>query len=175
MISLYNIQKSNKTKIYERDFEGMGEGLVLLKVESSNKNIGYNYHLFYRNGKKPPLDIAVNPNDLSIEYVSFFLQDEQVKTNQIIPEIKFREDSLFFAFENLSINNTSLSFHKNFVPLLLDNNLAIIGDDVNGEIYGYLLEKDNYILTDNEYNIVGIYFKNISTQELETLKEVKVI
>lgn len=172
---MYKIKKENKTKIYKRDFEGMGDALVLLKVESVIKNLGYNYHLFYRNGKKPPLDIAVNPNDLAIEYVSFFLQDESIKKQHNLLKIDYQEDSLFFSFSNLSIDNTSLNFQNDFDALLVENDLIILEKSFCKKINAYLLSKDNYVLIDDEDNIIGICFRNISVQELKTLKEVKVI
>jgi hypothetical protein len=172
---MYKINKVNKTKTYKRDFEGMGEGLVLLKIESVIKSIGYNYHLFYRNGKKPPLDVAVKPNDLLIEYVSFFLQDESVKIGQQLLEIEFQEDSLSFSFDNLSVDNTSLNFQNDFDVFLLENDLIVLEKGFGKKIYAYLLSRDNYILIDKGDNIIGLCFKNISVQELETLKEAKVI
>lgn len=172
---MYKINKIKDDKKFKREFEGMGEGLVLLKVESMIRNTGYNYHLFYRNSKKPPLDIAINPQNHVVEYVSFFLQDEHIEQVQTNVNIELREESLYFNFEELSVDNTALNFQKDFVVQLYEKNLVVIENGYCGKIYGYLLSGNNYILVDNEDNIIGLNFKNISIQELEILKEVKVI
>lgn len=172
---MYTLSETKMHKEFKREFEGMGEGLALLKVESLIKSIGYNYHLFYRNGKKPPLDVAINPSDSMIEYVSFFLQDEFVERVQSEVNIEFKEESLSFSFENLSIDNTALNFQKDFSVQETENNLTIIEKGHYGKVYGYFLSPNNYILIDDERNIIGVNLKNISIHELDVLKQAKVI
>lgn len=172
---MFQLKKIKKSKKYQRDFEGMGEGLVLLKVESEVKNIGHNFHLFYRNGKKPPLDIAINPNDFSIEYVSFFLQDELIRVENSISEITYKDDNLLIYSEDFTIDNTNLNFQKDFDVLLFENSLIILEARVKNNVYGYSLSGTNYILVDENNIIVGLAFKNISINEMKVLRDVKVI
>ena len=54
-------EKVVNNKKYIRKIEGMGEGLVLFEISVVDKRIGQNYHLFYADKRKPPLDIAINP------------------------------------------------------------------------------------------------------------------
>jgi hypothetical protein len=172
---MYQLEKIKTSKRYQRDFEGMGEGLVLLKVESEVKNIGYNFHLFYRNGKKPPLDIAINPDNFSIEYVSLFLQDELIKIENSLTEIIYKDENLLISYKDFTIDNTNLNFKKDFDIHLFENSLIILDVQVKKEVYGYLLSGTNYILVDENNNIVGLAFKNISKNEMDILKDAKVI
>lgn len=172
---MFQIKTIKKPKKYRRDFEGMGEGLVLLKVESEAKNTGYNYHLFYRNGKKPPLDIAINPNDFSIEYTSFFLQDEFIQVENSISGIVYSDDNLLISSENFTLDTTNLSFMKDFDVFFSENNLIILEAGIKNSVSGYSLSEANYILVAENSNIVGLAFKNISLDEMKVLREVKVI
>ena len=172
---MFQLKTINNQKKYLRDFEGMGEGLVLLKVESAVKRAGYNYHLFYRNGKKPPLDIAINTNDFSIEYVSFFIQNELIQVDDSKLGIVYSEDNLLISSANFSIDTTNLSFMKDFDILFSENNLIILEEGIKNSVFGYSLNGTNYILVDENNNIVGLAFKNISLDEIKVLREVKVI
>lgn len=69
-------ESKNKEK-YTRNIEIMGENLVLLEITIILKKVGMNYHLFFTNDRKPPLDIAINPDRNTIEYISYFVQDEK--------------------------------------------------------------------------------------------------
>lgn len=172
---MYKIDKVQEIKTFTRSFEEMGKGLVLLKVEAKVKNIGYNYHLFYRNGKKPPLDVAVHPEYLLVEYASFFLQDELIKLGPQILDIEFQKENLRFLFDNLSVDNTHLDFQNDFDALLMEDYLVILEKGFNKKIFAYFLDVDNYILMDEGDNIIGLCFKNILSGELDILKEVEVL
>lgn len=168
--------KSIKThKHYVREFEGMGKGLVLLKMEPAVKNYGYNYHLFYQNGRKPPLDIAIYPNDFSIEYISYFLQDEHVTPRHAMPDICYSDKSLSLYSDDFSIDHTNINFNKNFDAYLVGKSLFIIEDKVAGPLYGYALSASDYILLDNEQNIAGVAFHNITDEEKAVLAESNVL
>ena len=68
------LKKLYSEKKYDRKIEGMGKGLVLFEISAVDKRVGQNYHLFYENKRKPPLDIAINPEDGTIEYISYFIE-----------------------------------------------------------------------------------------------------
>ena len=80
-------EKVFSEKKYIRKIECMGEGLILFEISVVDKRIGQNYHLFYEDKRKPPLDIAVNPVDGMIEYISYFVQDEMIGNINSIPVI----------------------------------------------------------------------------------------
>ena len=68
-------EKVFNNKKYIRKIEGMGEGLVLFEISVVDKRIGQNYHLFYEDKRKPPLDIAINPEDGMIPFHNFPFPD----------------------------------------------------------------------------------------------------
>ena len=80
-------EKVFNNKKYIRKIEGMGEGLVLFEISVVDKRIGQNYHLFYEDKRKPPLDIAINPENGMIEYISYFVQDEIINNISNTPVI----------------------------------------------------------------------------------------
>ena len=80
-------EKVFNNKKYVRKIESMGEGLVLFEISVVDKRVGQNYHLFFEDKRKPPLDIAINPDDGMIEYISYFAQDEMINNISDIPEI----------------------------------------------------------------------------------------
>lgn len=180
---MYKLNRVKSHKDYRRDFEGMGDNLLLLKIESKIKNSGFNYHLFYRNNIKPPLDIAVNPNDMQIEYISYFLQDELIEIRNQAPNVFIKEESLIFTFNNLSVDNLSLNYQDNlslnyqdnFNAFLVNNGLFILKESFEKEIYAHKLSQDNYILIDKANNIIGVYFENLTLKEFKELKDTKVL
>ena len=64
---------------------------------------------------------------------------------------------------------------KDFDILFSENNLIILEEGIKNSVFGYSLNGTNYILVDENNNIVGLAFKNISLDEIKVLREVKVI
>ena len=56
-------EKVFNNKKYVRKIESMGEGLVLFEISVVDKRVGQNYHLFFEDKRKPPLDIAINRSE----------------------------------------------------------------------------------------------------------------
>ena len=98
-------EKVFNNKKYVRKIESMGEGLVLFEISVVDKRVGQNYHLFFEDKRKPPLDIAINPDDGMIEYISYFAQDEMINNISDIPEI-INED-MGISICNKDFNETS--------------------------------------------------------------------
>lgn len=171
---MYEIRDIKENKQYTRNFEGMGDGLVLLKIERQNKNMEYNYHLFYKNGKKPPLDIAINPREYNIEYISYFLQDETIKVGHK-KTIVLDENNLQIYSEEFSVDKMYMGFEKDFETYLIDNCLVILEKNADSNIRGYLLFKNNYILINNHRKVAGVMFDGLSSEELAILYNAKVI
>lgn len=72
-------QLEAKQRHYKRKIENMGTGLALFKISATDSQYGYaKYHFMFNNGRKPPLDIAIDIQDTSIEYISWFVQDEKL-------------------------------------------------------------------------------------------------
>ncbi len=60
-MALYAIKSNISCFDYERIIESMGESLVLFTIRMAAKRSTYHNHMFFENGKKPPLDIALHP------------------------------------------------------------------------------------------------------------------
>lgn len=170
------IEKINLDIKYSRNIEGMGEGLVLLKVKVDKKFIGQNFHYFYENNKKPPLDIAINPKKNTIEYLSLFVQDEKLQLKTCTHEIALSEQNLLVFFDKMSDKNFEEVTYKNF-NLMLDNKDVYVIDTqcFSEKLFGYKINNNNYIIFDNEDNFKGVVFKNLSNDELEVFYDSKVI
>ncbi|WP_106496313.1 hypothetical protein [Lentibacillus sp. Marseille-P4043] len=166
------IKKVVNSDVYKRTFEPMGKGLLLFEIKKDISRNGQNYHFFYGNGKKPPLDLSINPDDNTIEYISFLLQDEKIVSRK-------REDTVFFfKEENIAISDNNFSsdrphidFSREFeIALLNDNKIAIVSKDVKSDLIGYRIDTSNYILF-QEGIFSGFLMENISTNEWEAIKE----
>lgn len=162
-----------KYKDFKRTFEIFGEKYILLKIERAYKS-SYIVHLLYGEKEKPPFDVAVSReenSDFSIEYITFFI-DKIVEVIYKSIKIILKEESLYFKFEKIpNCHLPMFNFKGRFDNFLFKNELVILKKEYTGEIYGYRLTEDNYILIDNNDNIIGIYLKNLSIDEMNSLKE----
>ena len=85
-----NINCVKMNRKYIRKIEGMSKGLLLFKVGAEIKQSGQNFHLLYEDKRKPPLDIAINPNNGTIEYITYFIQDEKILSEKLYNEIDYQ-------------------------------------------------------------------------------------
>ncbi|MBY6837968.1 hypothetical protein FDG50_12625 [Clostridium botulinum] len=153
---------------YTRYIEGMGKGLVLFKVKANKKAIGQNYHYFYEDKKKPPLDITVNPKNKMIEYVSFFAQDEK------IGQMSLNLNITFDCF-NIDANPPEEKIMKNFILNFNDNNLYLLDSEASQYLIGYEINIDNHILFDQDNIFRGILLSNISDEEIKDMRQSAVL
>lgn len=151
---------------YSRSIEGMGEGLVLFKISAVNRRIGQNYHLFYENKIKPPLDIAVNPDKGTVEYCSYFAQDEKVIERAVKNDIWYRDGLVIIEEDNFEEKPPSLSMEKHFEILKSNNDIFILCKNMsNILLQAYRIDNFNYLLFSNDCNFCGILLKDISKKE----------
>ncbi|MBC2183846.1 hypothetical protein HCB33_10810 [Listeria sp. FSL L7-0233] len=172
---MVDIKKCNLDFRYERSIESMGTGLILFKIRVKEKNIGHNYHLFYENGKKPPLDVAINPKKGTIEYISFFLQDEKLDLNEMNLDLSLGENNIIITDSKLSENSCDISRHKEFSTFLSGNSIIVVEQRVESNLKGYKLNEFNYILFNKDQDVAGVILKNITSDEMEQIKESKAI
>lgn len=104
-------QLEAKQRHYKRKIENMGTGLALFKISATDSQYGYaKYHFMFNNGRKPPLDIAIDIQDTSIEYISWFVQDEK---------LSFWEDEISVLCHENCISFSTSDFLKNNIILTL--------------------------------------------------------
>ena len=166
------ITKSEIKKEYIRGIEGMGTGLVLLKVYSKEKRYGMNYHYFFEDNRKPPLDLAINPDDGMIEYISFFVQDELVEKREMKESFSIIDANVEFDISSFNDEINNKVFEEKF-ELFIDSNgnlwcLKNIGDI---SINAYLIDYNNYILFDENNEFLGVLMKDLNHKELEQFVE----
>ncbi|NBK94438.1 hypothetical protein D5278_21335 [bacterium 1XD21-13] len=163
-----------KEKEYVRTIEGMGEGLVLFKTGVVNKRVGQNYHLFYEDKRKPPLDIAINPDSGTVEYVSYFAQDEKLDVYNIINDIEFKDGLVTIEDDFFDEKNTSISLEKKFKIVKSDTSIFILYKEVPNKILqAYKIDGFNYLLFSDDFEFYGVLLKNISDKELKEIQNSK--
>ena len=160
---------------YSRNIESMGKGLVLFKVKADKKAIGQNYHYFYEDKKKPPLDIAINPKNNLIEYVSFFVQDEKIKQTSVNLNITLINKNIEFYGFDMSLNYPEERCMKNFKLNFDKGNIYLLSSEELDDLIGYEVTHNNYILFDKNNVFYGLLFTNISDAEINEMKQSEVL
>ena len=166
------ITKSEIKKEYIRGIEGMGTGLVLLKVYSKEKRYGMNYHYFFEDNRKPPLDLAINPDDGMIEYISFFVQDELVEKREMKESFSIIDANVEFDISSFNDEINNKVFEEKF-ELFIDSNgnLWCLKNIWDISINAYLIDYNNYILFDENNEFLGVLMKDLNHKELEQFVE----
>lgn len=160
-----NIKCIKKNKKYVRNIEGMGEGLVLFKIVADERRIGQNYHLFYEDKCKPPLDIAINPDNGTIEYISYFIKDEKIQSEVINREIDYQKGIIIIEDERFDEKNVNIIYERKFNIIKNNNDIFILSDFVNGKkLQAYQIDALNYLLFyHNEF--CGMILRDIINKE----------
>ena len=155
----------NKKK-YVRKIESMGEGLVLFEISVVDKRVGQNYHLFFEDKRKPPLDIAINPDDGMIEYISYFAQDEMINNISDIPEIINEDMGISICNKDFNEDNMNVTVDGRFKFWKLENTILILKNDIEELVLNaYRINDLNNLLFLGD-DFVGIEFKNLNQEEI---------
>ena len=151
----------------------MGEGLVLFEISVVDKRIGQNYHLFYEDKRKPPLDIAINPEDGMIEYVSYFVQDEIINNISDITVIINEGMGISMCNKDFNENNMNVTLDGKFKFWKSENAILILRDDIEELVLNAYRINDlnNVLVLDDDF--VGIEFKNLNQEEMMEIKNSK--
>lgn len=149
-------------KEYVRKIEGMGEGIVLFGISVVDERVGQNYHLFYEDKRKPPLDIALNPDDGMIEYISYFVQDEMINNISAIPVIINEDMGISICNKDFNENNMNVSVDGRFKIWKSENERLILKNDIEELVLNaYRVNDSNNLLLLGE-DFVGIQLKNLN-------------
>ena len=166
-------EKVFNNKKYIRKIEGMGEGLVLFEISVVHKRIGQNYHLFYEDKRKPPLDIAINPEDGMIEYISYFVQDEIINNMSDTPVIINEGMGISICNKDFDENNMNVTVDGKFKFWKSENAILILKDDIEHSVLNaYRINDLNNLLFLGD-DFVGIEFKNLNQEEMIEIKNSK--
>lgn len=143
----------------------------LFKTSVANKRVGQNFHLFFEDRRKPPLDIAINPDSGTVEYVSYFAQDEKLIVCNIINDIDYKDGLIIIEEDYFDEKNVSISLEKKFKIVKNDNGIFVLHEKILDEaLLAYRMDKSNYLLFLKDFEFCGIMMKDISKDELEEIR-----
>lgn len=163
------LEKVCSSKRFARKIESMGEGLVLFEIYAIDKKVGQNYHLLYEDKRKPPLDIAINPNDGTIEYISYFAQDEMISNISDIPQIINEKMQISICDDRFNEDNANIIEECKFKIIKSQKNIWIIREDIEKDtLRAYKVNDTNNILF-KESDFAGILLKNIENEEIQAI------
>ena len=166
-------EKVFNSKNYIRKIECMGEGLVLFEISVVDRRIRQNYHLFYEDKRKPPLDIAINPEDGMIEYISYFVQDEIINNISDTPVIIDEGMGISICNQDFNENNMYVTVDGKFKFWKSGNAILILKDDIEERVLNaYRINDLNNLLFLGD-DFVGIEFKNLNQEEMIEIKNSK--
>ena len=147
-------EKVFNNKKYVRKIESMGEGLVLFEISVVDKRVGQNYHLFFEDKRKPPLDIAINPDDEMINNISD------------IPEIINEDMGISICNKDFNEDNMNVTVDGRFKFWKLENTILILKNDIEELVLNaYRINDLNNLLFLGD-DFVGIEFKNLNQEEI---------
>lgn len=160
--------------LIHRNFEAMGENLLLIKLESIPKCLSP-YHWFLEDKKKPPFDIAINPDNGLFNYIKFFFQDEKIQKINSYINCEKREDG-YPQFDISSFNEKKYHVFEQgkMEAYLQERNLYLVVSKTNS-CRCLKLDSYNSILFDAGDNFTGIVCKDLSDKELEELVNAKIL
>jgi hypothetical protein len=120
--------------------------------------------LVFGNGKKPGLELAIDVDDRSIRYISFFVQDETISVDRLHAKIDF-------VAENVIIEKSTeraLEFFKEFDVDYSDDTIIVLEKGVDVPLSAYGLDDDNFVLFSGD-EFVGVLMSNCAKTETTRL------
>ena len=139
----------------------------------SGGNKHENYHLFYEDKRKPPLDIAINPEDGMIEYISYFVQDEIINNISDTPVIINEGMGISICNKDFNENNMNVTVDGKFKFWKSENAILILKDNIEERVLNaYRINDLNNLLFLGD-DFVGIEFKNLNQEEMIEIKNSK--
>lgn len=158
-----------------RKFEGMGEGLLLLRLQFILKYPSP-FHWLLESRGKPPLDIAVDSTNGAICYIKFFFQDETIKNiTDIQLEIKEIQKGIpYFDISEFDEKKYYISEKGSMSTFIMHGDLYIFIVDAKIDMI-LNVDHDNALLFNEERFCVGLLIKNLSNSELKELMLSKIL
>ena len=167
---------------YIRSIESVGTLSTLFKVRRKIKGAETNNHFCYSDKDlkisihaKIPLDIAVRPCDSVIEYISFFINKNELLISPVKNNIIYSKSSIFISDQRFNSNKFYIDEKMEFNQYIQNRDVFVISKEAKKNLIGYRLDDDHYILFDDEDNFSGVVFKNLTDKQMEELKKSNVI
>ena len=170
------LKKVPNIKKYVRKLDPVGEWLVMFEIEVANSEGQPNCHYLYDDNRKPPLDIAINPKDGMIEYITYFAQDETIEHISTVPVIVSEDTGISISIDDFDKDYPSyITEEKSFKFWYSGNTIFVLKDGIEGStLTGYKLNNsDSLLFLEDEF--VGIEFKNMSQEEMTEIRNAKIL
>lgn len=171
-----NIVLSSEKQFYKREIESMGEGLALFKIKSIRSEHGYpKCHFMFQNGRKPPLDIAIDRHNNFIDYISWFIQDEHFLHDGDVPNVMWHSKSIQIFDKAFCEKMHYIEQEREFNLIKKENDIWLLSHESGNNLLGYNLGENTYILLDHEKEFAGIWWGNLVDEEIASLQKSKVL
>ena len=167
-----NEVKNEIVTLVDRKFESMGKGLLLVRLDFNTKNQSP-YHWFLEDDRKPPFDIAFNPDNGLCSYIKFFFQDEKILIDKKI-DIGFISKIVEGVpiFDLTSYNEKNYQIFENgiMVSCLINNDLFLLIKDKNIGICINVDSKTSLYFDKNNL-FTGLQIKSLTDSEINVFKD----
>lgn len=153
-----------------RKIEYSSANLALISIKANSLWSGAKNHIFFSRFQKPPLDIAISPHKHTIEYISFYLQDEIIHKKKL-PNICFSPCKIEITDSAFSDKITSVHYHKEFDLIYNGEDLIIMDKNAAGNFIAHELDKKIHILLGDKNDFSGLLLEQLKYDELIELQK----
>jgi hypothetical protein len=174
-LKILGIEKKPSDVTINRVFEAMGDNLLLVTLEVLPLRSNSPHHWFLENNKKPPFDIAINPQNSVLNYIKFFFQDEKLsRKNNTLICVNSQNGLPIFDISNYSEKVYQRFEEGDVEAYIADNCLFLISGDAYSCSRIYMDEK-NALLVDCDGTYSGLMLGSLSEEEFNELVVAKIL
>lgn len=160
--------ESNDSPVYKRKFEIMGNKILLVRIDKDDFCLSP-FHWIYENNMKPPLDIAINTYDATIKYITFFIQEDELRILEKMYNITYVDALPTVDINAFNEKKYTFSIFKTFTYEVDRKDMYIIKSDSKDILFAYTLSINDYVLCNSKGDFSGLLLKNISKEEKDIL------
>ncbi len=164
---------SKKSTLYLRNFQSMGEGLLLIEIKNQRKT-NSPFHYFFRDGRKPPLDVALDQANGEIEYITFFLQNEKMLIGDGIYDIEILDGCIEIIIDEFNFDNYHIYLDINFDISYSKNSIIVSRKEIIPK-KAIRISEGIYILFTDTNDFTGLIITQISKLEINEMKKSEVL
>lgn len=158
---------TSEINAYKRTFESMGRGLLLIRIDNINRK-QIPYHYFLENGRKPPLDVAIDKECGEVSYINYFFQDEKMYLNQIDMVLEYKDGLPIFDTNMFSDRRYQIFEEADFQNKISKSDL-LVALNYAKHANAYQLYEDIFLLFNNSNEFLGFLLKNLNDGEVQEL------
>lgn len=165
-------EKEIPEKKYVRKMEGMDEWQVMFEI-SSVISAGYHNHFCFVDRHKPPLDIAFHPENGTVGYINYFLQDEKIERVVMLPKVVYKNTSISMYDERFDRDHRYIDINKQFKIYINKNDIWVLHETAwETELTAYRVGESDHLLFGGD-EFLGFKMENLNEQEMQVLYDSK--